>query len=92
MKAAVCLHNYLRVSESSTHCPAGFADFEDGSGDFVPGEWRRDARGSGLADITRAGTNTASRSAKAIRDQFLDYFGSDEGHLPWQLEHVRRTG
>ena len=50
--------SYVLMSLAHNYCPAGFADFEDRS-DFVPGEWRHDGCGSGLIDITRAGTNTA---------------------------------
>ena len=37
-KAAVCLHNYLRQTNSASYCPSGFVDSEDGSGDIKPGE------------------------------------------------------
>ena len=39
-KAAVVLHNYLRVNESSVYCPPGFVDGEDGDGNVVTGNWR----------------------------------------------------
>ena len=43
-KAAVCLHNYLRQTNSASYCPSGFVDSEDGSGDIRPGEWRQIVR------------------------------------------------
>ena len=53
-KAAVCLHNYLRQTNSAPYCPSGFVDIEDGSGDIRTGEWRQvvrnDSRGA-LFDI-----------------------------------------
>ena len=39
-KAAIALHNYLRTTESSSYCPPGFIDNEDGMGNVVPGSWR----------------------------------------------------
>ena len=36
-KAAVCLHNYLRLTH---YIPDGFVDSEDDSGNVHPGDWR----------------------------------------------------
>lgn len=41
-KAAIALHNYLRTEESSVYCPPGFVDGEDGAGNVIDGNWRRD--------------------------------------------------
>ena len=40
-KAAIAVHNFLRTEESSVYCPAGYVDGEDGSGNLIPGMWRR---------------------------------------------------
>jgi hypothetical protein len=43
-KAAVCLHNYLRITNSASYSPSyspyRFVDSEDKSGNIKPGEWR----------------------------------------------------
>ncbi|XP_035220975.1 protein ANTAGONIST OF LIKE HETEROCHROMATIN PROTEIN 1-like [Stegodyphus dumicola] len=45
-KAAVCLHNYLKICDDMLpiakrkYCPFGFADFEDHEGTFHDGQWR----------------------------------------------------
>jgi hypothetical protein len=39
-KAAVCLHNYLRITNSASYSPHRFVDSEDKSGNIKPGEWR----------------------------------------------------
>ena len=41
-KAAIALHNYLRVTESTVYCPPGFVDGEDGDGNQITGNWRCD--------------------------------------------------
>ena len=92
VKAAVALHNYLRVTESAVYCPAGFADHEEAQGSVIRGDWRRDGLGSGLQSIGRTGANTAPVAAKQVRDSFKDYFISEEGQLSWQPSHVRSTG
>ena len=39
-KAAICLRNFLRLTNSAVYCPKGFADSIDSSGNIKPGEWR----------------------------------------------------
>eukprot|EP00794_Sanderia_malayensis_P000043 gene43-637_t len=39
--AAICLRNYLRQTENTMYCPAGFVDSEESSGRLQSGEWRR---------------------------------------------------
>ena len=45
----------------------------------------------GFLPLRRIGSNNYSRSAKEIRDDFRDYFNSEEGSVPWQWETVLRT-
>ena len=40
VKATICLHNYLRLTENAGYLPTGFVDSYDESGAFKPGEWR----------------------------------------------------
>lgn len=40
VKAAICLHNYVRQTNGATYSPAGFIDSEDVTGQITPGEWR----------------------------------------------------
>ena len=94
-KAAVCLHNYLRQTNSASYCPTGFVDSEDGSGDIRPGEWRQvvrnDSRGA-LSDIAPLRGRRYSNSAIEVREALMKYFVSDSGSLPWQWNHVRSRG
>lgn len=40
-KAALCLHNYLKLTENANYIPSGFIDSEDSSGNIIPGDWRQ---------------------------------------------------
>ena len=93
-KAAVCLHNYLRITNSAAYCPCGFVDSEDKSGNIKPGEWRAvvaNGRSALLSMPPRKGSRY-SNSAMKVRDALMDYFVSDYGLLPWQWNHVRSRG
>ena len=39
IKAAVCLHNYLRQTDTANYTPAGFVDSENGDGTIIPRNW-----------------------------------------------------
>ena len=95
-KAAVCLHNYLRQTNSAGYCPTGFVDAEDASGNIRPGEWRelllREGGNGALQSIAPLRGRRYANSAVEVRDALTKYFVSDEGSLPWQLDHVRSRG
>ena len=55
-KAAIALHNYLLSTDSSTYCPPGFVDGEDGAKNIDKGSWRSDTS-SGLGQISHVGSN-----------------------------------
>ena len=40
VKARLCLHNYLRLTDNAQYVPSGFVDSEDSSGEIIPGDWR----------------------------------------------------
>ena len=56
-KAAVALHNFLRTTESSTYCPPGFTDGEDGAGNIISGGWRDEEPCRGLEPLGQVGGN-----------------------------------
>lgn len=82
VKACVVLHNYCM--EKVGYCSKGFADELRNNREFIPGEWRQVVRNnSGITDLRNDGSNTHSRSAAAIREDFKNYF-LNEGEIPWQ--------
>ena len=56
LKAACCLHNYLKMSEASNttssqlYCLPGYINHEDKDGNLIPGDWRQEAA-DGIRDI-----------------------------------------
>ena len=93
-KAALCLHNYLKLTENANYVPSGFVDSEDGSGNIIPGDWRTvvsDDQG-GMLGLNRNVGNRYKFEAGKARNDFKNYFNSPEGEVPWQLKHVRSCG
>lgn len=41
-KAAIALNNFLPSTKSSLYCPPGFANSEDGDGNFIVGCWQEE--------------------------------------------------
>lgn len=80
----VTLHNFLRRDRSRTYCPPGNIDVED-NGNIHPGSWRNDTPMSGMQSLQRFPQNSP-REAKAIREEFADYFVSSIGQVPWQWD------
>ena len=85
-KAIVALHNFLmhgrKVGHNSPYCPTGYAE----------GDWRKEGTANdGLQPMRTAGSNNYTRDAKVIRDDFKEYFNSEVGQVPWQMDMIRRT-
>ena len=92
--AALCLHKYLRQTESATYCPAGFIDSEDSSGGIKLGEWPS-VVARNTNDLLRPRNIRGSRyslKATEMMDALRSYTNSDVGSVPWQWEYIRRTG
>ena len=95
VKAAIVLHNYLRVTENATYSPVGFVDSENSNGEIKPGHWRStvntNKQSSLLSDIQPVRGSRYREDALSMRDGLKDYVNSKEGELEWQCDHVRRT-
>ncbi|XP_039314630.1 protein ALP1-like [Solenopsis invicta] len=85
VKACVILHNYCM--DKVGYCSKGFADEFHYNGQLIPGEWRTMIQNSGIASLRNDSSNTHSRFAAAIREDFKNYF-LDEGAVPWQWNLV----
>ena len=93
--ACLALHNYLRLTDNAHYSPAGFVDSEDKDGNILPGEWRllkgNDGNNSGLVDLPNVRGSRSRADALETRDTLKKYLNSEEGSVPWQTGHVRRT-
>ena len=94
VQATICLHNYLRFTESANYTPAGFVDCEDSSGNIIPGDWRSEVSSDegGLRHLDQIGGNRYTFEAGRAGDDFKSYFNSPEGEVPWQLQYVLSCG
>ena len=81
IKAAVCLHNYLRQTDTADYTPAGFVDSENGDGDIIPGNSRSTVQNEGfsLMSLNHSRSNRSKFDATKIRDDFKSYFNSPQG-------------
>ena len=93
-KAVVALHNFLMKSKNldgfSRYCPPDFLD-RDISGKVQEGSWRTENFNQTLSNVRYMGSNNYSRLSKMVRDNFCNYFNSNEGSVPWQLPSVQST-
>ena len=94
IKACVCLHNYLKQTDSASYVPSGLVDSFDHTGNITEGSWRSivSSNESALQPIQRNGSNNYTKNAKLIRENFKGYFNSQTGSIPRQLKHVRSCG
>ena len=69
IRACLCLHNYLRLSENASYIPSGFTDSEDSSGNIIPGSWRKVLRqdNSSLINYPKIGGNRYTFEAEKTR-------------------------
>ena len=96
VQAAICLHNYLRQTDTASYCPAGFVDSFDDSGNILPGEWRRitsaDEDSSALRNLPAARGTRYRNYALDVREALKAYVNSDQGAVPWQWDYIRKRG
>ena len=93
--ACLALHNYLRLTENALYCPSGFVDSVDDTGRIKEGDWRSIVQSSsthfGITNISNVRGSRYSDEAVNMRDALMNYLNSEEGAVPWQTEHIRRT-
>lgn len=72
--------------------PEAFADSENGSGEIVPGDWRKIVAENNGLERLQGHANKYGSSAKETRDIFERYFNSEDGSLQWQLSYTKICG
>ena len=88
-QTACCLHNYLQ-QQSDGSSLSNLADREVDGGELLPGSWRRETPGTNLTRIGQMSSNNYDRQASVVRDEFKQFFNSENGSLEWQLRVVHR--
>lgn len=97
VKAIVCLHNFLMMSEESVtpsekaYCPTSLVDREGVDRSVIEGDWRNEIFTGAIIDVGRLGSNNPAVKADAQRNILRDYFCSDIGQVPWQWQRALRT-
>ncbi|KAK5648288.1 hypothetical protein RI129_003180 [Pyrocoelia pectoralis] len=88
VKAAVCLHNFIRSSRPSRqrYTPPNYIDSDD-----VLGKWREEVQGAIVKNCPRLGTNNSTCSAIQQRNDLTKYFLTAAGFKKGQIEYVKRT-
>ena len=83
--ATLTVHNFLRKSSSrNVYCPPGLADMVDKSGNLTNGRWRANPPTESMFTLlVPSSGHNSSNTAKAIRDNFKDYF-CNAGAVSWQ--------
>ena len=90
VKSTICLHNFLRQTDSAAYCPTGFIDTYDETCEIKEGEWRKLVLYGVVVDPLRGCRPT--NSAMGVRGFLKTYVNSFEGSLPWQCDHVKSRG
>lgn len=77
IEACVCLHNFIRdaVNADDENCELELSDNFDTISSL-----------GGMRNVRRLGSNTHSREAARVRDEFMMYF--NEGVVDWQFSKV----
>jgi len=91
--ACIALHNFLKSTDNTNYCPLGYIDHEDGNGEVINGQWRKDisfATNTAQSISPLRGRRYEGR-ALDMRDSLKSYVNSEVGSVPWQLDYVRRT-
>ena len=96
VKATVCLHNFLRQTNSAAYCPTGFVDSEDKSGGIKDGEWRNivgeDGSNGALRTLPLPRGTRYSSAATQARETLKEYVNSEHGSVTWQWDYIRSRG
>ena len=83
VRAAICLHNFLRQTNSAKYCSKGFMDSCDNTGQIKEGEWRAMVKFNNgmLKDIPGFRGSLSSLLALDVLNEVKRYLNSIEGAL-----------
>lgn len=90
VKAALALHNWLKMSSGEKYTPTGSCDTEDlNTRRIIPGSWRtQSSKANGLVKLqVNLGSRNYTTLASNMRDEYAEYF-SGHGAVPWQQNMI----
>ncbi|KAJ8930277.1 hypothetical protein NQ314_016930 [Rhamnusium bicolor] len=98
VKATVCLHNYIKMNETSNskYCNSSYSDQEDKfTGKVILGQWGKDVEGVPTAlrpagESRHLGPRNARQNAVRMRNIMTNYVNSRLGSVPWQVDYIRK--
>ena len=79
VRATVCLHNYLQLTDNACYEPNDFIDSTNSNRDILPGDWRDIVPGDegALNNLPHIGGNRYSNVADDTRSSFKNYFKNE---------------
>lgn len=90
IQAFIVLHNWLRKDDLSNCSNLSYVESHlvdrDSENRSIAYTWE-DEDTTAFSDITRAGTNTSTRTAMEVREEFCAYF-NNEGAVSWQNDYL----
>jgi hypothetical protein len=85
IRASGLLHNFLTSKSDFNNIT--YDRVIDGN--LVQGNWRETTNAdTGMTNIPRQGSNNYTGFASNVRDEFKEYFMSEQGKVSWQDSHV----
>lgn len=91
IKAAVCLHNYIKLTSNASYCPVGFVDCQDSTVQIKTGEWRsilNHVQEGAMSSFSCCKGTRYPKSEVDLRELMKSYVNSKHGAVPWQIIHV----
>lgn len=87
--SAICaLHNFLMTKSARVYTPPGTFDIEI-DGQISPAAWRSETNNSQyFQPLNSSQSRHYSNDAKIIRNEFKEYFMSQQGEVPWQYKYI----
>ncbi|XP_049769174.1 uncharacterized protein LOC126106822 [Schistocerca cancellata] len=89
--SAICaLHNFLMDRKDGSYANRSNFDVEDvQNGEVIGASWRNEEQGThNLIPIQTGQCNRNSHDTRAIREEFMNYFVSPLGEVPWQYRYI----
>nr|XP_012233675.1 PREDICTED: putative nuclease HARBI1 [Linepithema humile] len=79
VQGTICIHNWLRRNDiENRYISPDMLDRETAENEHIRGLWRTIMEdGCALVDISNCSTNTSTRNAMLIRDEFCKYFNNE---------------